>query len=151
MKRPYAILIAAAAAWGLLLWLGRICYSPLEPPGHLLPSMDAPPARPPCPPPPGAVPHESSAGAGRPSPGAAELFARSCAACHGASGDAKSYVAAQPGMPEVNNLTTGDVTPEELYRTLTEGRGAMPAHASRLSEADRRRLIHFITHTLRKP
>lgn len=145
----YALTICAAVAAGAALT--RMLYEGVEPPGRWIDDMTQQEMPPPQAPPPGAVPHESSPALRRAGGGGALLFSRHCAACHGAGGTGQSYVAAQPGMPEVNDLTVTDVTPDELYRTLSEGRGAMPAHAGRLSEAERRELIRYITHTLHGP
>lgn len=146
MKHLLPICLAVAA----LLALTKILYEGAEPPERLIGDMVQQELPPPLPPPPGAVPHESSP-ARRHAADAALLFARHCAACHGANGTGQSYVASQPAMPEVNDLTATEVTPDELYRTLSEGRGAMPAHARRLSEEERRELIRYITHTLHAP
>ena len=142
MKYAFTTCLAVAA----LLALMKILYEKMEPMPRLIPDMVQQTHPDPLPPPPGVVPHESSP-ARAPEP-PEQLFARRCAACHGESGTGQSYVASQAGMPEVNDLTSTTVTPEELYRTLSEGRGAMPAHAERLSEAERRKLIDYITHTL---
>lgn len=140
-------LIVAALLIGV-----KILYERLEPPPRLIHDMTLPTEeRATLPPPAGTVPLMSSPALPSAQKEAAELFALHCAACHDAKGTGQSYVAAQPGMPEVNDLTVSDVTLEELYRTLSDGRGAMPAHADRLSEEERRRLIHYITHTLRQP
>lgn len=143
----YVFITSLAGA--LLLVFISIVHEGAEPPGHLIYDMVPPQQPPPRPAPPSAVQHESSPALPREDE-AALIFARHCAACHGASGTGRSYVAAQPGMPEVNDLTVPGVTPEELFRTLSEGRGAMPAHAERLSEQARRELIRYITHTLRR-
>lgn len=138
--------LTTCLAVAVLLALLKILYENTEPLPRLIPDMTLPDAPAPLPPPPGAVAHESTPVR---TPEAPELlFVRRCAACHGVDGTGQSYVAAQAGMPEVNDLTSTTVTPEELYRTLSEGRGAMPAHAERLSEAERRKLIDYITHTL---
>lgn len=134
-----------------LLVLTKILYEGVEPPSRWIDDMTQQEMPQPRPLPPGAVPLECSPALQRAEEDAALLFSRHCAACHGASGTGQSYVAAQPDMPEVNDLTVTDVTPEELYRTLSEGRGAMPAHAERLSDDDRRKLILYITHTLHRP
>lgn len=150
MKTSYYTLLACAAGAAALA-LAKIWWEPLEPPGRLVQEMTQPVGPAPQAPPAGAVPHCSSPALRRTSPEAPELFARHCAACHGAAGTGKSYVAAQPGMPEVNDLTASNVTPDELLRTLTEGRGAMPAHGDRLSEEARRALIQYIINTLQIP
>lgn len=140
-------LISCIVAAGAL-FCAKVAFGP---PARLIDDMAQPMGRGVLSFPPGAVPHESSRALQRQKTDAPTLFEWRCAACHGADGTGKSYVAAQPGMPEVNDLTTGIVTPDELYRILTEGRGAMPPHADRLSEEERRSLIYYITHTLHRP
>lgn len=143
---PFFVLAAAA-----LLLFSKIRLESVEPPARIIPDMTLPSTSAPQAPPPGIVPHSSSPALKQTETDAPTLFAQRCAACHGANGNGQSYVAAQQGMPEVNDLTTGTVTPEELYRTLTEGRGAMPAHGERLSEQARRELIQYIQTTLHQP
>lgn len=124
------------------LWLWKVMNESAEPPPRLISDMVHPPERPHSPPPPGVIPF-GGAPEGTAEEGSA-LFLLHCAACHGAGGTGKSYVAQQPGMPEISDLTASDSTPEEQLRILSEGKGAMPAFGSRLSEAARQQLILYL-------
>ena len=149
MMKKGAILCAAVVGAAAAVVAVQILCEQVEPPERVITDMVHREARPALPPPPGAVPHICTPRR-TPQTDAPALFARHCAACHGADGTGRSYVATRPGMPEVNDLTASEVSPEELSRTLTEGRGAMPAHADRLTEQERNNLIHYILHTLKK-
>lgn len=152
MKISFFNCVAVVIGLATILMLAKIFFTRLEPPPRIIPDMvSRPGVMYPQLPPPEAVPHESSPASQDEALDAAVLFARHCAACHGADGTGRSYVAAQPGMPEVNDLTATAVSPDELYRTLSNGRGAMPAHQTRLSEQARHRLIQYILHHLHQP
>lgn len=124
------------------LWLVKILYEGVEPPARLVQDMVQKPERPHREPPPGAVPfgHTSK----EPELSGQELFLRHCATCHGENGMGKSFVAQQPGMPDVSDLTSSTATEDEQLRILTQGRGAMPAFGTRLSAPQRHLLIRYI-------
>lgn len=150
MRSSFCLIFGLLALGALALWVGRILYPGAEPPPRLVQDM----AQRPLPPrfaamPAGAVPFAADDSLPSESSGEA-LFLLHCAACHGADGSGRSFVAQQPGMPDVSDLTSTASSPDELFRTLSQGRGAMPAFASRLSEAKRRLLIPYIT-TLHRP
>ena len=132
----------------LALWLWKIMSETAEPLPSVVQDMTTRPQRPHLPPPPGSVPFGGEPDT--PSEAGETLFVLYCAACHGARGDGASFVAQQPGMPEVGNLVTTDTTPEEQARILAQGRGAMPAFAPRLTENQRRQILRFIP-TLHRP
>ncbi len=140
MKRLILFLILLAAAALLFLW--RVCFDTAAPYPLLMQDMTARPATTDAPrtPPPGAVPY----GEPRPAEDAGRLFARHCATCHGADGSGQSYVAAQPGMPTVSDLRTNPAPAAQKYRSLTEGRGAMPAFGQRLTPAEQNALHRYI-------
>ena len=127
----------------------KIVHEAAAPPAKPVQDMDHRPRHAYRPPPAGAVPF-SEPGTRSPRANGESLFLLHCATCHGAAGNGQSFVAQQPGMPDVSDLTTTTSTPEELYRTLSEGRGAMPAFAPRLNDAHRRLLIQHIR-TLHQP
>lgn len=139
----YIIFLLVAALFALAA--GKILLVQATPPPRIIRDMaDAPVSRT-ASPPQGLVPFAPGGAAPEPLPAQGEsLFALYCAACHGADGAGKSYVASRPGMPEVSNLTTTDSSEEELLNTLTNGRGAMPAFCTRLPESARQALLHYI-------
>ena len=151
MKNTLYYLVCGAAALGVIVIWGHRLISPgSEPPPQLVQDMTRAPKHPYRPAPVGIVPFAEQTTAPRPESSGQELFLLRCAACHGTDGTGSSFTARQPGMPDVSNLTTTTSPPEELLRTLTEGRGAMPAFGPRLSDEQRRLLIQYIT-SLRQP
>lgn len=151
MKSLFFPTLTVLALGALALWGWKTAAPQAEPLPRLVQDMVHHPQRPHLAPPAEVVPYAAdtpppppSADAGR------ELFLQRCAMCHGAAGTGSSFVAQQPGMPDVSNLTTTDAAPQELYQTLTEGRGAMPAFGKRLSDTQRQSLIQYIS-TLHQP
>lgn len=75
-----------------------------------------------------------------------QVYATYCVVCHGETGKGDG-VAAAALDPKPRDLTTGEFkygsTDEELFKFITEGKGAMPPWGS-LSEADRRAVIEYI-------
>lgn len=150
MKKFLYLVLTMPALTALALWGWRIAHESAEPLPLMVQDMVHPPAhRSPLPPPPGVVPFRSTENE-LPPPCAEALFLQHCAACHGAGGDGKSFVAQQAGMPEVSDLTTTTSSPDELAHTLADGRGGMPAFGGRLSEEKRRLLLQYIE-TLHRP
>lgn len=151
MKSAFYLGFVILALGVAALWCRRMILVEAEPPPRIVRDMTCRPETPPRPIPPGAIPfEEADRHPAAASPDGEELFLLHCAACHGADGTGQSYVARQSGMPDVSDLTATDSSPEELSRTLDEGRGAMPAFGARLGEEKRRALIRYIT-TLHRP
>ncbi len=92
------------------------------------------------PPPPGSLPCELNAS----EPDGAALFQQHCAFCHGEDGKAATFVARQPGMPDVGRLTHPTYPPARQREILREGQGAMPAFGSRLSQPQQDALLKHI-------
>lgn len=82
--------------------------------------------------------HESAASA-------SELFSQNCAKCHGKDGRAKGFKAKVVGA---RNLTDGQwqdrVTDERLFNSINNGKGKMPAHGKKLSEAEINSLVQYV-------
>jgi len=83
-----------------------------------------------------------------------ELYALNCASCHGAGG-AGDGAAAAALNPKPRNFTAGDGwkngrKPSQVFKTLKEGLGGMPAFAS-LPADDRWALAHFVVSLGPKP
>lgn len=138
MKSYLPLAIIGIGAIGIWLW--QQLNVGVAPPAPLVPDMVAQPRPTYAPPPPASVPFDT----GAPAPEAAELYRRSCAACHGGDATGRSYVTQQEGMPQVADLTASTSTEDEQLDILANGRGAMPAFARRLSETQRKLLIHYI-------
>lgn len=98
------------------------------------------------PPPPGSLPYGEHAVPAIPP---RLLYERKCAICHGTNGRASSYTAAHPDMPAVGDLASTDKQEDELRLIMMDGRGAMPAFASRLSEQAADALLAYILRQLR--
>ncbi len=119
--------VAALLCCGLALLLWRSLFDFEGLPERLMKDMTTRPI--PAPPLPGRVPYEADA---PPMADATVLFAIHCAHCHGEDGSGRSYVAAQPGMPDVSDLRSNPAPAARKHQSLVEGRGAMPAFGRRL-------------------
>lgn len=150
MKSALYLIIGCLALGIPALWVWRLANEHAEPLPRLVQDMTARPARRYAQPPAGAVPFEQAAPLPPSERSGEALFLLHCAACHGADATGRSYVAQQPGMPDVSDLTTTEADAEELSRILADGRGAMPAFAPQLSEGKRKLILQYIT-TLHKP
>ena len=77
--------------------------------------------------------------------GAAELFSRHCAKCHGKDGRAKGLKAKAKGA---RNLTAPDwqarVSDERIFNAVNNGKGKMPAFGKKLSEAEVDSLVQYV-------
>ncbi len=69
-----------------------------------------------------------------------QIFAQSCAACHGADG--KGVVQGTPDFTDPAYLAT--TTMAQQFEVVTNGRGAMPAWGNQLSEDERWAVIMYI-------
>lgn len=78
-------------------------------------------------------------------PDGAALFRQHCAFCHGEDGKAETFVARQPGMPDVGQLAHPTYSPARQRTILREGQGAMPAFGSRLSPPQLEALLRYIS------
>lgn len=75
--------------------------------------------------------------------GGAEVYANYCARCHGSDGRARTAKGRQVGAV---NLTSDDWTPNEARdtRTVTKGRGSMPAFKNRLTAGEITSVVRYI-------
>lgn len=77
---------------------------------------------------------------------AAELYERTCARCHGASGE--GGVAAAPGEPAPRDLTDPawqrSRSDEELARVVVSGSGSMPSFADVLAPEEVESLVSHV-------
>lgn len=146
MKPRSFLLPAIVLAALFLLVIRRVEFDAAGQPPRLLPDMtermDASFS-----PPPSAVPYGREEA---PTPDGAKLFQQHCAHCHGAEGRADTFVARQPGMPDVGNLAQPLSSPDKQGDILRRGQGAMPAFGSRLSPAQQEALLQHLP-TLRSP
>lgn len=86
-------------------------------------------------------------GNGKPA-GAAQLYARHCASCHGADGRAKT---SKGRFSHARDLTDAkwqdDVTDERIFNSIMNGRnvrGNMPAFSDKLKEKDADDLVRYV-------
>lgn len=69
-----------------------------------------------------------------------EVYAKSCASCHGEDGSGELL-----GSANFTDLRQMDqLAPRDLYLTVTQGRGSMPAMQSLLSQVDRWAVIDYL-------
>ncbi len=75
------------------------------------------------------------------------LYAQSCAACHGDKGDGNGPLATAL-KPPAANFTDAQMmaahSSQELFDTLTNGKGAMPAFTSSLTEEQRWDVVNYL-------
>ena len=75
-----------------------------------------------------------------------KVYETYCVVCHGETGKGDGIAAAALN-PKPRDLSAGEFkygsTDEELFKFITEGKGAMPPWGS-LAEADRRAVIEYI-------
>lgn len=131
--------MALAALFLLVLW--RVEGDAAGQPPRLFPNMEER-ADASLPPPPGIVPYGRNETS---TPDGAALFQQHCAQCHGAEGRADSFVARQPGMPAVGDLTRPLYPLDRQAAILRQGQGAMPAFGSRLSQAQQKALLQLLS------
>jgi len=70
----------------------------------------------------------------------AQVYKKNCAACHGDDGSGKLLGSAD----FTNQRQMAPLAPRDLYLTVTQGRGSMPAWQSRLSQDERWAVIDYI-------
>ena len=78
-------------------------------------------------------------------PGAAELFLRRCASCHGKDGDGKTFKAK---FNSARNLTDSrwqaEVSDERIFNSISNGRNKMPSFGKKLSEPEINSLVVYV-------
>lgn len=70
----------------------------------------------------------------------AQTYQKDCTACHGDDGSGKLLGSAE----FTNQRQMASLAPRDLYLTVTQGRGSMPAWQSRLSQEERWAVIDYI-------
>ena len=77
--------------------------------------------------------------------GAAELFSRNCAKCHGKEGRAKGFKAKTTGTRNLTDPQWQDrVSDERIFNSINNGKGRMPAFGKKLSEAEIESLAQYV-------
>ena len=77
--------------------------------------------------------------------GAAQLFSRNCAKCHGRDGRAKGLKARLGGVRNLTDAKWQDgVSDERLFNSINNGKGKMPAFGKKLSEAQVDELVKYV-------
>lgn len=131
---------APAASPGPELWprvrrAKRAASLPSRPANPTLPAGEVPTKTAPAPAP---VPVAALDG-GRSHEGA-EIFSDHCAMCHGA----EATGGAKGGPPSLVGARACSLSDEELFSTISNGRGGMPRWAGQLSERERRDVIAYL-------
>ena len=77
--------------------------------------------------------------------GAAELYTKTCASCHGKDGRAKTFKAKRNHArnladPEWQNRTSD----ERIFNSIMNGKGKMPASGKKLSEQEIDSLVAYV-------
>ncbi|MEK6282320.1 MAG: cytochrome c [Acidobacteriota bacterium] len=77
---------------------------------------------------------------------AAELYAKSCASCHGKDGRAKTFKAKFNQARDLTDRAWHDsVSDERLFNSIMNGRGKrMPAYGKKFSEQEIESLVAFV-------
>ncbi len=73
--------------------------------------------------------------------GAAAIFEKKCATCHGKDGKGQTKMAEKMG---IKDLTAVSGTAADVEKVVADGRGKMPAFKGKLSDADIKDLAAFI-------
>jgi cytochrome c6 len=77
--------------------------------------------------------------------GAAELYAKNCASCHGRDGRAKTF---KGKLKHARDLAgsewQGRVSDERIFNSIMNGKGKMPAFAKKLSEEEIDALVAYV-------
>ena len=69
-----------------------------------------------------------------------KIYSQNCAQCHGNNGEGELL-----GSSDFSNLREmSQIAPRDLYQTVTQGRGSMPAMQSLLSQDDRWAVIDYL-------
>lgn len=77
--------------------------------------------------------------------GAAPLYKKNCASCHGNDGQSKSF---RGKLVKAQNLTDSawqaDVSDEHIFNAISNGRKKMPAFGKKLSEQEMNSLVAYV-------
>jgi mono/diheme cytochrome c family protein len=77
--------------------------------------------------------------------GAAELFSRNCAKCHGKDGRASGFKARVAGTRNLTDAQWQDrVSDERIFNSINNGKGRMPGFGKKLSDADVDSLVQYV-------
>ena len=82
----------------------------------------------------------SAAGAAR-ADGAAAIFEKKCATCHGKDGKGQTKMAEKMG---IKDLTTLPGSAADVEKTLTDGKGKMPSFKGKLSDEEIKSVAAFV-------
>jgi mono/diheme cytochrome c family protein len=76
---------------------------------------------------------------------AAELYAKTCASCHGKDGRAKTFKAK---LNHARNLSDPEwqsrVSDERIFNSIMNGKGKMPAYGKKFSEQEINALVTYV-------
>jgi len=76
---------------------------------------------------------------------AAEVYAKSCASCHGRDGRAKTF---KGKMKHARNLADAEwqtrVSDERIFNSIMNGKGKMPAFGKKITEPEIDSLVSYV-------
>jgi mono/diheme cytochrome c family protein len=77
---------------------------------------------------------------------AKKVFTHNCKHCHGANGAGDGPISKMEKIivPSYIGGTIANLTPGQMFYSITYGKNAMGAHASQVTAEDRWRLVHYI-------
>ncbi|MEP6635322.1 MAG: cytochrome c [Acidobacteriota bacterium] len=76
---------------------------------------------------------------------AASLYSHNCASCHGRDGKSRTFKAKFNHARDLSDSDwQGSVTDERIFKSITNGRGKMPAFHKKMSDAEIDSLVLFV-------
>jgi len=77
--------------------------------------------------------------------GAAELYTKTCASCHGKDGRAKTFKAKRNHARNLSDHEwQGRVSDERIFNSIMNGKGKMPPYGKKLSEQEIDSLVAYV-------
>ena len=77
-------------------------------------------------------------------PGAPEIYKTKCASCHGPDGAGQTTVGKAMKVRDLRSAEVQKQTDSDLQKSISDGKGKMPAYKTKLSVADVSSLVAYI-------
>ena len=77
-------------------------------------------------------------------PSAADTFKSKCAMCHGADGSSDTPAGKSMKSPDLRTPEVQKLSDADLAKTISDGKGKMPAYKAKLSAAEISSLVGYI-------